>query len=574
MSPVKIQATEYPIYDIFSSKFVYTIPLYQRPYAWTTEQAGELIDDLIASLGEGQEAMDNLNPYFLGSIVLIKGDSPEAQVVDGQQRLSTLTILLATLRTLVPPDYVIGLTKLLYEERDLIQDTPPRYRLTLAKQDADFFKKYVQDEGGISELKEKDSATLSDSRKNIKENALLFLKRLEKISDSQRVRLLQFINKRCFLVVVSTPDLDSAYRIFSVLNDRGLDLSLTDILKGEIIGPLPDDQTESYTSKWEAIELDLGRDAFKDLFSHIRMIYRKAKLGESVIKEIREYVLKPLANPQQAISQLFIDTVLCPLADAFSDIKKANYLSTDTNCAKKVNSLFKWLNQIDNFDWIPPAILYLSRHNNEPSKLVKFFTDLERLAAGMMIMRSNVTDRIGRYSKLLTAIEQQDKVDLYAPDSPLQLTSEEQSVIIKILDGDIYLMPKIRLYVLLRLEAALADCGVTFDYPIITVEHVLPQNPAKDSLWLKWFPDHQEHQNYVHRLGNLVLLSHRKNSEARNYEFDNKKDKYFNSKSKSGVAPFVLTTTVIKENTWTPVVIEQRQKELIDKLKKVWRLEG
>lgn len=568
MSPVKIQATEHPIYEIFSAKFVYKIPTYQRPYAWTTDQAGELIEDLITSLGEGNEAMDNLNPYFLGSIVLIKGDSPEAQVVDGQQRLSTLTILLATLRTLVPPDYVPGLTKLLYEEQDLIIDTPPRYRLTLAKRNADFFKEYVQDEGGISKLINLDSATLSDSRKNIKENALWFLKRLEKLSDLQRVRLLQFINKRCFLVVVSTPDLDSAYRIFSVLNDRGLDLSLTDILKGEIIGPLPDEQTESYTSKWEAIELDLGRDAFKDLFSHIRMIYRKAKLGESVIKEIRSH-LNPSANPQQ-----FIDTVLCPLAEAFSDIKKANYLSTDTNCAKKVNSLFKWLNQIDNFDWIPPAILYLSRHNNEPNKLVKFFTDLERLAAGMMIMRSNVTDRIGRYSKLLTAIEQEDKADLYAPDSPLQLTSEEQSVIIKILDGDIYLMPKIRLYVLLRLEAALADCGVTFDYPIITVEHVLPQNPAKDSVWLDWFPDPQKRQNYVHRLGNLVLLSRRKNSEAQNYDFDKKKDKYFNLKSVSGVAPFVLTTTVLEENKWTPEVIERRQQELIGKLKKVWRLEG
>ncbi len=99
MSTVKIQATEYPIQKVFSNDFVFTIPLYQRPYAWTTEQAGELLQDLIVSLGDGNEPIDDINPYFLGSIVLIKADKPDAQVVDGQQRLSTLTILLSALRT-------------------------------------------------------------------------------------------------------------------------------------------------------------------------------------------------------------------------------------------------------------------------------------------------------------------------------------------------------------------------------------------------------------------------------------------------------------------------------------------
>ncbi|MCL1469925.1 DUF262 domain-containing protein [Argonema antarcticum] len=564
MSPAKIQATEYPIYDIFSAKFVFTIPLYQRPYAWTTEQAGELIEDLITFLGDGNEPIDDLNPYFLGSIVLIKGDNPGAEIVDGQQRLSTLTILLAVLRTLVSPDYATGLTKLLYEERDLLRGTPPRYRLTLAKRDADFFKNNIQDEGGISKLEAFDSAQLSDSRKNIKENALLFLKRLKDISDYQRVRLLQFISTRCFLVVVATPDLDSAYRIFSVLNDRGLDLSLTDILKGEIIGPIPDIQKETYTSKWEAIESDLGRDAFRDLFSHIRMIYRKAKLGESVIKEIREYV-KPSANPQH-----FVDAKLCPLSDAFYDIKTATYISINAERAAEINTLFKWLIQIDNSDWIPPAILYLSCYNNAPEKLVKFFTDLERLAAGMMIMRANIGERIGRYSKLLSAIEAE--ADLYAPKSPLQLTPEEQTNIVKILDGDLYSMQKIRLYVLLRLDTALADGSASYNFPIITVEHVLPQNPADNSQWLQWFSDDKERGNYVHRLGNLVLLSRRKNSEAQNYDFDVKKNKYF--KTSSGICPFALTTQVLNEDKWTPQKLEKRQKDLLDVLKEVWRLEG
>jgi uncharacterized protein with ParB-like and HNH nuclease domain len=335
MSLIKIHATEYPIYKVFSNDFVFTIPLYQRPYAWTTEQAGELIEDLITSLGDGNEPIDDVNPYFLGSIVLIKGDKPDAQVVDGQQRLTTLTILLAALRTLVQPQYGTNLTKLLYEEGDLFLDTPNRYRLTLAKRDADFFQEYIQHEGSINKLKDLNSAALSDSQKNIKENALLFLNRLETLSDSQRVRLTQFIIKQCFLVTVSTPDLDSAYRIFSVLNERGLDLSLTDILKAEIIGPIPDAEKEAYNSKWEDTQEKLGRDGFQNLFTHIRMIYRKAKLSGSVLKEFREYVA-PTDNPQQ-----FINTTLCPLADALSKIKTASYQSDKR--AEEVNKLFKHL---------------------------------------------------------------------------------------------------------------------------------------------------------------------------------------------------------------------------------------
>jgi hypothetical protein len=88
---------------------------------------------------------------------------------------------------------------------------------------------------------------------------------------------------------------------------------------------------------------------------------------------------------------------------------------------------------------------------------------------------------------------------------------------------------------------------------------------------VQWFSDQQERGKYVHRLGNLLLLSRKKNSEAQNYDFVQKKQKYFTTKT--GVSPFALTTQVLTEQEWTPEVIERRQKKLIDKLKEVWRLE-
>ncbi|MHC5610490.1 MAG: HNH endonuclease family protein [Nostoc sp.] len=292
------------------------------------------------------------------------------------------------------------------------------------------------------------------------------------------------------------------------------------------------------------------------------MISRKAKLADTIIKEIREYV-KPLVNPQN-----FINKTLIPLADSFEQVKRTSYTSTNPNRASEVNKLFKWLNRIDNSDWIPPAILYLSKNCNDSEKLVYFFTDLERLTAGLMIKRANINERIGRYGRLLTAIEKEE--DLYTSESPLQLTSEERNDILDILKKDLYLIEKIRLYVLLRLDAALAGGDASYNFPTITVEHVLPQSPAANSVWVQWFPDQKERGNFVHLLGNLLLLSRKKNSEAQNYDFTKKKQTYFTSKT--GVANFALTTQVLMEQEWTPEVINKRQKQLIDKLKEVWRL--
>ena len=557
---VKIQATQYPIHKVFSNDFVFSIPLYQRPYAWTTEQAEELLDDLITSLGDGKEPIDEVNPYFLGSIVLIKEkeDKPDAQVVDGQQRLTTLTILLSVLRTLVEPIFASALTKLL-EESDPFNYTSNQYRLTLGKRDADFFKQYIQDESGISKLKDLNSATLSDSRKNLKENALSFLNKLSTFSNDERFRLAQFVIKRCFLVIVSTLDLDSAYQIFTVLNDRGLDLSLSDILKAEVIGKVAELKKEAYAKKWDDIQEYLGRERFQSLFTHIRMIYRKSKPKESILKEFRLYV-QPTNNPEK-----FIDEILCPYANSYFDISKLSY--RHHQCAEKINKLFGWLNQLDNSDWIPPAILYLSQQYNNPDELLRFFSALERLAAGLMIQRANINERIERYAKLLLAIE--SEANLYADDSPLQLTTEERRNIIKLLNDDLYLIQKIRLFVLLRLDTALSDGEASYEFPTISVEHVLPQNPASNSVWVTKFTD-REREKYVHRLGNLVLLSRRKNSEAQNYDFKKKKDKYFTSKI--GISAFALTTQVLLEDEWTPAVIERRQQNLLGVLKEVWRL--
>jgi len=219
---------------------------------------------------------------------------------------------------------------------------------------------------------------------------------------------------------------------------------------------------------------------------------------------------------------------------------------------------------------LPPAILYFSKKWNKLDDLIKFYKYLERLASSMMIQRFNESKRLERYSSLLTEIENDS--DLYSAESSLQLIKEEKrNTLKKLNDEDFYSIKKVPKYVLLRLDAAMSDGTATYDYPIITVEHVLPQIVATDSLWSKWFPTLKEQKKYCNRLGNLVLLSRKKNSSANNYDFEKKKRNYFSSNN-GGSSPFPLTTNVLKRDIWNPQVIEERQNEMMEKIKEIWNL--
>lgn len=556
--PATITANEKTLTDIFASdQYFFEIPRYQRPYVWTEEHVAVLLDDLKEAMGR-----DDGNPYFLGSIVIIKGEGSHSYVVDGQQRLTTLTMLLCVLRDLTDGDKPNELDEFIREKGSTLKKTEDRFRLSIRAQDRDFFQDFVQSTGGIEKLLLTDVHTDNDSQKNILTNVKLLHRDLANgLSEEQRSRLAEFICQSCYLVVVSTSDVGSAHRIFTVMNDRGLDLSPTDVLKSDILDAIPSDLEDAYATKWENIEIDLGRESFRDLFAHIRMIYRKEKQRMGNLQdEFRNAVLAEVSG------QMFIDEVLDPYADIYSEVSRSA-VEVSKN-ADTINNLLRHLNRLDNFDWIPPTLFYLQTQKGNQDGALQFIRDLERLAYGLFIKRANLNERISRYAQVLRAIEQDE--DLYSQVSPLQLSQEEKQDIRTRLNGGIYDQPRIPMPLLLRLDSLLADEGATYDTKVTSIEHVLPRNPSPDSEWMERFPDAEQRANWVHRLANLVLLSRRKNTRASNWDFERKRNEYF---SVNGATPFVLTSQVAKQTEWTPAVLEHRQEELVNAFKKEWRLD-
>lgn len=556
----KIHAAEQPLNQIFSPHFEFSIPDYQRPYAWGGEQTSQLLSDIM----EAQQRNPD-EPYFLGSLVLVKDEgSPKADVIDGQQRLTTLSILLAVLRELSEnPQVRSEMHEYIVEPGRITSGIPSNPRLHLRARDRDFFTRYVQDQGKLQELFGLADVQLkTDAQLAIRDNAKFLHDRLRKLSEEQRMALIMMLTLRTFLVMVSTEDLDSAHRIFSVMNARGLDLSAADIFKAELIGRVPEHARGAYAEKWEAAEVELGRDGFADLFQHIRMIVTKVRLRQEILKEFREQVLDPHLKKRTAAS--FIDDVLLPYADAYGTVIDKSYQSSGS--ADRINKWLVRLSQLDNQDWVPPVLWALKNHGNDELWLDAFLQKLERLAASLLIRREYQTPRAQRYANLLKDLDA--GLGLDAPS--LDLEPFECRETLASLSGPIYEARRVVKYVLLRLDETLTgNSGVIYDHPIITVEHVLPQNPQEASEWRRTFSD-EERLEWTHRLANLVLLNRRKNAEASNREFDHKKSRYFSGPN--GSAPFTLTIQVNGTSKWTPEILEDRQQRLIDKLASLWTL--
>ena len=555
----RLEASEKTVADVFSDDYSFTIPPYQRPYAWELQQATELLNDLLEAMQPDSESKEL---YFLGSIVLVKehGKS-EARVVDGQQRLTTLTILFSVLRDLTP-ETELSISRDSYIKQAASKDLgrTERLRLHLRQRDQDFFEKTIQRRGATSCLPRLEG--LEGSRANIVENAAGYRDKLSEMTCEIRNELISFILQKCFLVVVTVPTDTAARRIFTVLNARGLDLAATDILKADLLERSGESKEEQLSIRWEEIESALNRDSFTDLFTHIRMIFQREKPRSALDIGFPKFVPPFLGDPER-----FISDTLEPFADALlfsEDRNKIDHLF-GMQTARLLESLWR----LDNKDWVPPLLLrFKQRSERGDVDVPDFVMKLERLAYYLFVKRADINERMARYADVLDEIDPRSERNRRS--SGLDLGDTEASEFFAALNGQIYLKSRVVKSLLLRLELSMSDGSASYDYPTISVEHVCPQTIATGSEWDRWFGDRQVHTEWLHRLSNLVLLTHRKNSSASNWDLERKKSAYF---TRNDASPFLLTGQVLDQREWTPTVLRTRQVQILRSLAKSWKME-
>lgn len=562
MTGGKIEANKVEFKKVFSEEFWFLIPEYQRSYVWQVDNISELVEDLIFAFENKPE-----NDYFLGSLVLkkIEGSSyPEYQVLDGQQRLTTFFIMMAVLRDIIEDASTKDtIHRKIYQERNKLENIPARMRITYKIRDKveDFINDFIVEREGTLKVEElrnyidSDNVSLSNMA-----NGILFLRDFfeEKQEEIDLEEFTGFIFNKAIFIYVSTDNTEDAFRMFTILNDRGIPLTSADILKSQNIGVLTTEkEIHKYAKTWEEIEGKHGEN-FDRFLQFVRTILVKEKARANLLEEFNEKIYN-VKLPGKVKLEMGKDTF--ELIDKYNSIYEDIIELQDTSLSNEYKNLITVMKiGFRSEDWIPPLMYYCYKFGTD--RIDEFLRKLEYKFTGNWVCGVTPTLRLDAMNNILKAIDNTDRDNIDKLINNENLFEVDEDEFRKNIEGNIYKKQYAR-YLLLKLEYLMSDNTVHLSgYNYITVEHVLPQNPSDDSQWKKDFTD-EEREYWTNKLANLVLISKRKNSALGNLDFEEKKKVYLSKR----IDAFNGNKVFIEQNLeWTPKVLEKRQQELVDLL--------
>lgn len=558
MAAGTIEASKEILQKIFSENFWFVIPEYQRSYVWQTDNITELVEDLYFAYSNKPES-----DYFLGSLVLKKfkeSSFPEYEVLDGQQRLTTFFIIMSVLRDIIPnQQYKETLQSKIYQAENQLLNIPARTRITYKIRDRveDFIEQYLVNIEGTLKLSQLQTLVESEnvSVSNMA-NAILVLREefIKLIGDLED--FVKFILNKALFIYVSTENTEDAFRLFTILNNRGIPLTNADILKSQNIGALPNEKDKNKHAKiWEEVEGKHGEN-FDRFLQFLRTILVQEKARANLLEEFNEKIYR---TKSQQPSRLKIGKETIELINKYNEIYEDIIELQNFTLSNEYKNLLTIMKiGLRSEDWIPPLMHYYAKFQTR--HLDTFLKKLEYKFTGDWVCGITPTIRLDAMNNILKAI---DATDLNRPNDLINSTDlfsinlEDFKLQIK---GDIYKKQYAR-HLLLKIEYLLGDNTVHLsNYQYITVEHVLPQNPPDNCQWRRDFTDGSR-DYWTNKLANLVLISQKKNSALGNHDFENKKKIYLAKR----IDAFHANKIFINQNSkWTPSLLKQRQEELIN----------
>lgn len=519
------------------------VPRYQRPYTWGEREVRQLIQDLWAAFKRGAPF------YFIGQIVLVKNNHRQLEISDGQQRLATLTMIIAYVRD--------RLHQRAKHFQQLIMDGE-QPRLLLRDEDASFFRGFVQEPGRMAELAKR-SETGVDSKDQLCVAALTIEAELSKIKENSELEsFMSYVARCCTLNVVDADERGCAQTVFHSLNMHGSPLSGADLIKSDLLenSNLSDVDADEAARKWEQTEDMFERENFARLLymmpflltgEQIRSPGDLASFRAAVDRAggVRVFLFEQLPRYAYALRAIFAGAI---------DVGPAS---------AEVNRRVAMMKQVEEWDWAPAAIAFLASHSHEPERARAFFRALDSFtfACELSVIDNRVREE--RYALAVTHVGD-DKV-LYGPNG-LELSETEHMKFIATLNRS-RKRDRQRRLLMIRLEAAMPNGSVLTMTDDVTVEHVLPKGGS--AWWNERFPDSALRGELAHLLGNLVLITLDQNKKADNKPYPEKRKAFFDT---PGVPIHQVTEDIRPVTEWTLRAIEERQEKLVRILCDDWGL--
>lgn len=541
------------------SKKRFIIPVYQRNYDWKTENCKQLYDDLIKVIKNKRRS------HFFGSLVSVyepSGRNTEFLVIDGQQRLTTVSLLLLAMYNLIKSGIItpkdVYLDKQIYEDFlvDKYQPEETRIKLKPVKNDQKAFGKLF-----------------NDAREHIRESNLTtnynyFYERIQK----QEICIDELFDAICRLEIINITlnNEDNPQLIFESLNSTGLDLSEGDKIRNFILMGLPSkEQDEYYDKYWNRIEECTKYDVSSFVRDYLSIKQLAIPSQKKIYISFKDYVDSKSIEPEEL------------LKDLLAYAKRYEILLSGGTKNKALDACIYRLNRLETTVTRPffLEVLRLYDENKlDMSELSEIFLITENYLFRRAIcdLPTNALNKI--FYMLHREITRYEANDLgYVEKFKYALLSkkdrarfpDDDEFAKRFTERPVYLMnSKNKIYIMERLEnySTLEDKDVYghCDDGIYSIEHIMPQHltPA----WIKALgEDYEEiHEIWLHRIANLTLTAY--NSKYSNSTFEEKKFMK-NGFEDSGIR---INTYIAKKDKWTLAELEERNQYLMGSALEIW----
>ncbi len=547
---------------LMGNGLIYSVPRFQRDYSWTDEEWDDLWNDIENVLSpEGEPS------HYMGYLVLQSQDSKYFDIIDGQQRLTTLSIIvlavLSNIQRLIESGEDAENNRRRQDQlrNSLIGYLDPvtliaRSKLNLNRNNDNLYQNY------LVPLQPAPKRNLKSTEHQMRKAFEWWQEKTAHIYRSGEA-LAGFIDRltdKLFFTVITVSDELNAYKVFETLNARGVKLSSTDLLKNYLFSVVHDQNQDEHElsnleTRWEELVGKLGSESFPDFLRAHWNSRNKFLRHSELFKRIRDRI----RNREEVFALLRdmmtdVDTYVAlskPEDELWTPEQRKYIGELKMFTVRQVYPLLltacrKFTNPNELRDILRAISIISFRYNvisNNPANEQErvYNTVAERLATENMTFRDVLNE--------LRPIYIRDKDFIYAFSNKILKTTQSRN-------------KRVVRYILFAIEQHITTISHDFDSDRYNLEHIMPENLSE-----AW--DHitdMDHEQFVYRLGNMTIMSTAQNRNLGNAGFDVKRETFLNSE-------FQLTQRVAAENAeWNPSRIEHHQSWMATQATAIWRV--
>ena len=583
----RFKAESLSILELFQNS-TYEIPRFQRDYAWTKEQCESLWTDW-------KNLVDtNSTAHFLGPMVVVRIENQGKKflVIDGQQRITTLQMIISLIRDrwveLNPGKKQTDMGPKPYEDicKSLIENGAPLYKKVFTPNFyiAETFMNYIQRElDDVERKKFTDLKKLTEQERDHAEELFsayrYFRDEIEGLNFDQLLNYEQRLLNDFLVLRIDAVEIDNAFVLFDTLNNRGLDLTQGDLVKnylfqqmGEVVASQVSNEVAKVLQDWDSIAEKVSLVKLDNFLRYFLIIKLNSKIQkETIFKKIQSKY-----QGKQAVKQLIKE--LMDFSDLFALIEGNDKFSGIYK--DELNAMFEDLGDLEQSTQAVFLLAALKRFNNYEKK--EHYTKLsiavraaEILSFRFLVCGRNAQDIENIWREGAIVLLASSKSDQEALDQALEflkgsLPSNEE--LKSELSNKVIRSSKFARYILRKIENArkAGNVWVLAGSSKLDVEHIAPKSPDGEHDWRFVMAGDLNYRSAIYLIGNQTLLSRGPNRKAKNAEFEKKKKIYLEEKEDLPT----ITQDILKNKKWNQAAVVKRSKDLAIESLNVWDWES